>query len=139
MSIESIINNNQLSSLNANKTNNVLGKDDFLKLMLIQMRNQDPLNPMDNQQMLSQMAQFSSLEQMTNLNKNFDAANKTDAFMNATRLLGKIVHINNPGNALAAVSSVKSISFSPQGPVLSLSNGQTVSIEQILKVEEATE
>ncbi len=50
--------------------NNVLGKDDFLTLMLVQMRHQDPLEPMDNTESIAQLAQFSSLEQMTNVSEN---------------------------------------------------------------------
>jgi flagellar basal-body rod modification protein FlgD len=47
-----------------------LGKNDFLKLMMAQMQNQDPMNPMDGTQFAAQLAQFSSLEQLTNLNDN---------------------------------------------------------------------
>jgi flagellar basal-body rod modification protein FlgD len=44
-----------------------LGKDEFLQLLVTQLQNQDPLDPMDNTQFVAQMAQFSSLEQMKNL------------------------------------------------------------------------
>lgn len=47
-----------------------LGKDAFMKLLVTQMRNQDPLSPMEGQQFAAELAQFSSLEQMQNLNDN---------------------------------------------------------------------
>lgn len=45
-----------------------LDKDAFLKMLLTQLQNQDPLNPMDNTQFAAQMAQFSTLEQLSNMN-----------------------------------------------------------------------
>lgn len=48
--------------------NGKMGKDEFLKLLVAQMKNQDPLNPQDGQQMAAQLAQFSSVEQLQNAN-----------------------------------------------------------------------
>ena len=64
------------------KDKSILDKDDFLKLFLAQLQHQDPLEPMDNDKMMSQMASFTTVEQMTNLNKSFGnmSALLTDQF-----------------------------------------------------------
>ena len=49
---------------------NTLGKDDFLNLLVTQMQNQDPLDPMQGTDFAAQLAQFSSLEQLTDINTN---------------------------------------------------------------------
>ena len=140
MSISSIVQNNQYAPQASNNPQQTMGKDDFMKLMLLQMRNQDPLEPMDNQAMLSQLAQFSSLEQMENLNSNFTNINNSESFMSATRLLGQNVEVqvaNAAGNSYNIISSkVKSVNFTMQGPMLTLENGLTSSIEDIVKVSQ---
>jgi len=55
------------------KAEDKLGKDDFLKIFLAQMRNQDPLNPMKGTEFTAQLAQFSSLEQLFNVNDNLES------------------------------------------------------------------
>ena len=56
------------TSTSTTKTNNELGKDDFLQLLVTQLQHQDPLAPMEDKEFISQMAQFTSLEQMKNMN-----------------------------------------------------------------------
>ncbi len=52
----------------------ILGKDDFMKMMIAQLKNQDPLNPMDGSQYAAQLAQFSSVEQLMNINTTLDTS-----------------------------------------------------------------
>lgn len=59
--------------------NNQMGKDEFLKLLTFQLQNQDPMNPMEQNKLTGELAQFSQLEQLSNLNKKFDEGNKTKA------------------------------------------------------------
>lgn len=59
----------EYNKINSSRTTDTSDKDMFLSLMLQQMQNQDPTEPMDNQQWLSQLAQYSSLEQMTQMNE----------------------------------------------------------------------
>lgn len=75
----------------------VLGKDDFLKLLMTQLANQDPLSPMQDKDFIAQMAQFSSLEQMQNLGKSMETLTETQTrgalVSQATALIGRDVKI----------------------------------------------
>ena len=75
----------------------VLGKDAFLKLLTTQLRYQDPTNPVDDRDLLAQMAQFSALEQMHNLTltiERFLQANEKSALLaQAVALLGRTVEV----------------------------------------------
>jgi flagellar basal-body rod modification protein FlgD len=55
-----------------------IGRDEFLKLFLAQLNHQDPLNPMDSQEFTSQLAQFSSVEQLFNVNENLESIKSTE-------------------------------------------------------------
>jgi len=59
----------------SNPRNDVLEKDDFLQLLLTQLTNQNPLEPMNNEQFISQMTDFSSLEQLTGINESIGSSN----------------------------------------------------------------
>lgn len=71
-----------------------LDRDAFLQLLVLQLQNQDPLEPISNEDMLAQLAQFAALEQMNKLNESFDAmSGNIDQlnFISASQLLGKQV------------------------------------------------
>lgn len=74
--------------------NHSLGKDDFLKLLIAQLSNQDPTSPIENTEFIAQMAQFSSLEQMTNMSAEFTKLAGVFRVSEASSILGKTVTLN---------------------------------------------
>ncbi len=79
-----------------------LGRDDFLTLLVAQLQHQDPLNPMDSTEFTSQLAQYSSLEQLFNIGDNLKAlkgAQEQDASLRALAFVGK--EIKAEGNVLS--------------------------------------
>lgn len=104
------------------KGNTSFDKDAFLKILTAELSNQDPTNTKDSTAYIAQMAQFTSLEQMTNLN--------TTMTMNAaTSMIGKVVQLNSTdqnGNAYSGlVKSVSKQSGNVKLGVEVTSNGQT--------------
>lgn len=99
MNISNIVNHNGAQTQQSNPQNQ-LGKDDFLQLLTVQLRYQDPLNPMENTEFVAQMAQFSSLEQLQNMNQTMERNQGAEmelqtAFQNnmVTSLVGKAVEV----------------------------------------------
>ncbi|NDD03807.1 MAG: hypothetical protein EB078_02775 [Proteobacteria bacterium] len=79
------------------KPKNTLGKDDFLKLLMAQLNNQDPLKPMEHQEFSAQLAQFGSLEQLQNIHKgieNLQGGMGNESKLSAIGMIGKQVHAN---------------------------------------------
>ncbi len=73
---------------------------DFLNLLVEQLKNQDPLNPMDNQQFAVQLSQFSSLEQLISINDKVGTKDTTDSFGSLASYLGQEVVTNSQFVAL---------------------------------------
>ena len=94
---------------------NALGKDDFLKLLIAQLSAQDPLDPMGAQDFSAQLAQFSGLEQMTNVNTNLEIIQKLETALQNTssiNLIGKTVEsYGNTFNHVANTSETLSYSL----------------------------
>ena len=80
-----------------------LNKDDFLKILITQLQHQDPTAPMDDKEFIAQMAQFSSLEQMTNMSAGFQKLSGLLASSEATGYLGKNVEIRDGDNLVTGL------------------------------------
>jgi flagellar basal-body rod modification protein FlgD len=94
MSVESVGPgaNNPAGIYDAGASSTSMGKDDFLTLLITQLQNQDPLNPADSTEYTAQLAQFSSLEQLSNVNANLEYMQLYQASINnaqAVSFIGK--------------------------------------------------
>jgi flagellar basal-body rod modification protein FlgD len=103
------------------KKNQALGKDDFLKLLLAQLKNQDPQDPADSAQMAAQLAQFTSVEQLTNISKSLDAQGNA-----ATNLLNEVsagTAVNTIGKTVTATSDLVELDGSGNESLVITGNG----------------
>ncbi|MRD48680.1 flagellar hook capping protein [Caenimonas koreensis DSM 17982] len=96
-----------------------LGMEDFLKVLLTQLTYQDPLKPMDNQQFMAQMAQFTSLQQTQELNDKMTTLVANQASLQSIGLLGRNVDITTDGGTTLS-GAVTAISLSGASPLLSI-------------------
>lgn len=97
----------QASKPTSSAEETVLGKDDFLTLLVSQLQNQDPLNPSDSTEFTAQLAQFSSLEQLQNVNDtlaNFEVYQSTLNNIQSSGFIGKTVTAS--GESLSVTNSV---------------------------------
>ncbi len=93
-----------------------LGKDDFLRLLSIQLRHQDPMNPMQDKEFIAQMAQFSSLEQETNMAVALERMSFAGEMTQSVSLIGKTVSWMLPDDTIAE-GVVMSVSLDDDGKI----------------------
>lgn len=114
-----------------------LGKNDFLKLLVAQLKNQSPSKPMDDRQFISQMATFSTLEQMTNLNNNLTSFLKSQSksnWLNDAQLIGKKVKWLDPKSGNAISGTIQSV-LTKNGQVqFETADGDRISSSQVVEV-----
>lgn len=116
---------------------NSLGMEDFLKILLTQLTYQDPLKPMDNQQFMAQMAQFTSLEQTQQLNNKIATLITNQAALQSVGLIGKTVDITTSSGSVTG--TVSALSLSGDSPLLTVRTtaGATlsnISLSQLVSV-----
>ena len=113
------------STTNTSATSSLLGKDQFLQLMMAQLKNQNPMSPnsSDPTQYVTELAQFTSLEQQTNTAQSTAQSAQANQATQALALLGHTVsYIDPSGNSGTGV--VQKVDFTTSGPTLTV-NGDS--------------
>ena len=111
---------------------------DFLRILVTQLNHQDPLKPMDNQEFVTQLAQFTSLQQTQNLNDRMESPLSIQGAMQSVGLIGRTVAISSEsGQQSGTVSALNFVGGEPRLTV-NLSNGSVlsdVSLAQLVSVK----
>lgn len=130
--IDEIIKSTEDKQKSSRKTGGELGKNDFLNLLVTQLRYQDPLKPVDDKEFIAQMAQFSSLEQMQNMN---GSMTKSQAF----NLIGKAVTATTTDEKTLEVKSVEGTVSSVKmkdGKTFVVVNNKEIDVDSITQVND---
>ncbi len=123
--------NRTLNEGKGTKVNAALDKNDFLKILITQLSHQDPTQPMDDKSFIAQMAQFSSLEQMTNMSEGLAKVEGLLARSQAVGLLGNAVDIANGSETVSGIVDAVTGGEYPQ----ILVNGQYYDYSQVQKIK----
>lgn len=137
-----------LSNLKNDRKNagsDIMGKDDFLKILMTQLQNQDPLNPMQDKDFVAQMATFSTLEQITNMGKSIDRfvqAEQQNKMISFSQFVGKEVTWHkveeSEGEQIVTEGAgrVASVQFKADNVLFVLDDGSTLEPANISQVNE---
>ena len=122
------------------KDSSRLGKDEFLKLLITQLKHQDPVNPVDDKEFIAQLAQFSSLEQMQNLNTNLSdmmmAQQQLTALGQAMQMIGREVELfTKDGESL--FGTVTGVQFRNGWPEI-IVGGKLYDFTEVVAIREGT-
>jgi flagellar basal-body rod modification protein FlgD len=128
------------SAASGQPTASNLDKDAFMKLLVAQLQNQDPMAPVDNQQSIAQLAQFSSLEQMEQLNENIlglAVLQQSNALMSqltsSSALIGQEVKYIDPGTEQELTGTVQEVKLKDGMATLSI-NGEDIPLGNVTTI-----
>ena len=109
-----------------------MGKDDFMQLLIAQLKNQDPMKPMEDKEFVTQLAQFSSLEAMEKMTQQMEDLTGSQMLVQAATLIGKQVSAKlETGEVVTGtISQVKMISGKPTAVV----NGKEIDTSLITQI-----
>lgn len=112
-----------------------MGPDAFLKLLVAQLRYQNPMNPSDPTAMMGQVAQYAQVESLTKMQKGQATEQSLSEAKMATEMVGKTISATD-GTA-TETGRVTSARFSPTGPILVLDTGAEVTLSAVVTVAES--
>lgn len=121
------------SGLNKSTSGASLDRDVFLRLLTTELSNQDPMSPMQDKDFISQLAQFSSLEQSQTLNQNMASFIQSQTIIGTAALVGKNVHALDPNSGETISGKVDSIKLSSGQLTLQIGNNQ-IPLESIIDI-----
>jgi len=107
-----------------------LDRDDFLKILITQLQHQDPSAPLEDKEFIAQMAQFSSLEQMTNMSQGFSKLSGLLASSEAAGFLGKTVQVQDGS---ATITGLVNEVVRGDHPLVGI-NGKYYDLDQVQKI-----
>lgn len=118
-----------------------LGKDEFLKILMTQLQNQDPTNPMDDREFISQMATFSSLEQMMNMTNSINTlveSQLVSPVIEYSHMLGKQVSYQSAEEEIEEIISSRVVTVSQKDgwAILQLENDDEIYADSVLTVSD---
>ena len=109
-----------------------MGKDDFMKLLMEQLKNQDPMKPMEDKEFITQLAQFSSLESIDALTEQMEALTGSQMLVQAATLIGKpaTAKLASGDVVTGTISQVKMIDGKPTAVI----NGKEIDTSLITTI-----
>lgn len=128
-------------SVGATDKMSAISGDDFMKILIKQLQMQDPLKPMDNQQMVQQMSTIRELEMNTRMSKKLEQLTDQQRFGAAAALIGKHVKgtvADEDGKEFTMEGTVKSVRFTDKGEaILELDSGEALPLTKLEEVWDA--
>jgi len=109
-----------------------------MKLLVTQLQNQNPLEPLDNNEMASQLAQFSQLQQLESMNSNFAKVLATAEFTYANSLIGKEVSFiseTEAGTAEATSGIIEEVYNNVDGQIIFVAGDRALTFEDIISIK----
>ncbi len=112
-----------------------VSQEDFMALLLAQIKNQDPLEPMDNSEFMTQLTQMNSLNELQSINTNIEALLSEGQFSNAAAMIGKKVEYSLDGET--TLTGIVTAATIQDGAVVVTIDGVDVPLSDVTKVTQA--